>query len=219
EAEQAQAVAELAPEAADAADAAAPAEPQAAARVQAAPEARTQATQQAQEQAQEQATEQADAQRQAEEARRVAEEAQAAAEAAAADEAQAQQLRDQALTAASVAAAALIAASQAEHATTENPYPSGEDAEAGTIAAIQGPEVPAEAPVVEDDLWTEDDYVELEDLGSGSPQSSGSLDVPEAPITSDAGSISLSDVTESASELVTGDRAAQIETVIARAMA
>lgn len=154
---------------------------------------------QATEQADEQVQEQADTQRQAEEARRVAEEAQAAAQAAAADEAQAQQLRDQALTAASVAAAALIAASQAEHATTDNPYPSGEDAEAGTIAAIQGPEIPAEVPAGGDELWAEGDYVELEE--------------PES------GSLDLSDVTESASELVTGDRAAQIETVIARAMA
>ena len=193
EAEQAQAVTEPAPESADAV---APVEPQAA----------------------QQSQEQADAQRQAEDARRAAEETQAAAEAAAAEEAQAQQLRDQALTAASVAAAALIAASQAEHATTDNPYPSGEDAEAPTIAAIQGPVAPAEVPVVEDDLWTEDDYVELDGQGSGSSESSGSLTVPETPVTSDAGSVDLSDVTESASELVMGDRAAQIETVIARAM-
>lgn len=157
---------------------------------------------------------QASASRQAEEARIAAEEAQAAATAAAENDAQAQALRDQALAAASVAAAALIAASQADHATVENPYPSGEDAETGEIGAIQAPQAPQvsepqqpapEAPAVpaEDDLWSEDDLVQLED-----PSSSNS-----------SGSITLEDVTESASEIISGDRATQIETVIARGMA
>lgn len=157
---------------------------------------------------------QASAFRQAEEARIAAEEAQAAATAAAENDAQAQALRDQALAAASVAAAALIAASQADHATVENPYPSGEDAETGEIGAIQAPQAPQvsepqqpapEAPAVpaEDDLWSEDDLVQLED-----PSSSNS-----------SGSITLEDVTESASEIISGDRATQIETVIARGMA
>lgn len=161
----------------------------------------------------------ADASRQAEQARIAAEEAEAAAAAAAENDAQAQALRDQALAAASVAAAALIAASQADHATVENPYPSGEDAETGEIAAIQAPQAPevpqpsepqqpSQAPEVpavpvEDDLWGEDDLVQLEDSSS-----SDSSD-----------SVTLEDVTESASEIVSGDRATQIEAVIARGMA
>lgn len=120
----------------------------------------------------------------AEEAKAAAERAQAEADARAADDLAAQQQRDAALTAASDAAAALVAASQPEHATTTNPYPSGEDAPATDIAAVQNP---------------------VADTGSYGPTDPGVTD--------------LQQVTESATEVVTGDRAQQIETVIARGMA
>nr|WP_293953258.1 NlpC/P60 family protein [uncultured Corynebacterium sp.] len=185
--------------------------------------------------AQQEAVTREQARQQAEEAKAAAQQAQEAAAVAAADDAEAQALRDQALAAASVAAAALIAASQADHATTENPYPSGEEAEAGDVAAVQVPqpspeqEAPAApeeqeqvapvAPVVPevepaDDLWAEDDYVALEE-----PELELPVEVaPSEEATADA-PVDLGDLTDSASEIVSGDRSAKIEAVISRASA
>ncbi|ALC05889.1 hypothetical protein CDES_07390 [Corynebacterium deserti GIMN1.010] len=183
-----------------------------AAQAQADAEAAAKATAEAEAQAE--ANNRAAAQQRAAQAQADAERAQAEAEARAADDAEAQQLRDQALTAASVAAAALIAASQADHATTENPYPTDEDAAAADIADIQGPttpETPQDTALGSDtsseppsDLYDEDDYYddsvydEAPSTGSGSTVGSGSGD--------------------SSTGVVTGDRAATIETVISRAM-
>lgn len=213
----------------------------------AAAESEAAAAQAAQEAAEQQeAVTQERARQQAEEARVAAQQAEAAAAAAAADDAAAQALRDQALAAASVAAAALIAASQADHATTENPYPaSGEDAEAGDIAAIQVPQdapeqgapaapvateeqvAPAtpteqdipEAPTapevdVADDLWAEDDYVELEEPEVELPVE---VSPSEEAVVDDL--VDLGELTDSASEIVSGDRSAKIEAVISRASA
>lgn len=124
------------------------------------------------------------AQQRAAEAQAAAEQAQREADAQAANDAQAQALREQALTAASIAAAALIAASQSSHATTQNPYPTDEDADPTDIADIQGPTQPGTD-------------------GSGGSQNNSSDN-------DSTGSDS--------SEIISGDRSSQIETVIARAM-
>ncbi|MGC2863370.1 DIP1281 family NlpC/P60 protein [Corynebacterium glutamicum] len=130
------------------------------------------------------ANDRAAAQQRAAEAQAAAEQAQREADAQAANDAQAQALREQALTAASIAAAALIAASQSSHATTQNPYPTDEDADPTDIADIQGPTQP----------------------GTGESGDSQNNSSDNDSTSSDS------------SEVISGDRSAQIETVIARAM-
>ncbi|GAV97251.1 cell wall-associated hydrolase [Corynebacterium glutamicum] len=174
---------------ADEAAAQAAAEAQEAAQhAQAAEAAQAQATQAAQAEAaqaaQAEANDRAAAQQRAAEAQAAAEQAQREADAQAANDAQAQALREQALTAASIAAAALIAASQSSHATTQNPYPTDEDADPTDIADIQGPTQP----------------------GTGESGDSQNNSSDNDSTSSDS------------SEVISGDRSAQIETVIARAM-
>lgn len=152
---------------------------------QAAEAAQAQAAQaQAAQAAQAEANDRAAAQQRAAEAQAAAEQAQREADAQAANDAQAQALREQALTAASIAAAALIAASQSSHATTQNPYPTDEDADPTDIADIQGPTQP----------------------GTGESGDSQNNSSDNDSTSSDS------------SEVISGDRSAQIETVIARAM-
>ncbi|WP_211438896.1 DIP1281 family NlpC/P60 protein [Corynebacterium glutamicum] len=163
------------------------------AQAQATQAAETQAAQAAQAQAaqaaQAEANDRAAAQQRAAEAQAAAEQAQREADAQAANDAQAQALREQALTAASIAAAALIAASQSRHATTQNPYPTDEDAGPTDIADIQGPTQPGTGE-------------------SGDSQSN----------SSDNDSTGNESTGSDSSEVISGDRSAQIETVIARAM-
>lgn len=165
---------------------------------QAAEAAQAQATQAAQAQAaqaaQAEANDRAAAQQRAAEAQAAAEQAQREADAQAANDAQAQALREQALTAASIAAAALIAASQSSHATTQNPYPTDEDADPTDIADIQGPTQPGTGE-------------------SGDSQNNSSDNDSTGSDSSDSDSSG-----NDSSEVISGDRSAQIETVIARAM-
>ncbi|MDO5511115.1 DIP1281 family NlpC/P60 protein [Corynebacterium sp.] len=150
-----------------------------------------------------------EAARQAEEEATARREAQERAEQEAAEraarEAEAQAFRDAATAAAVAAAAAVIAASQPDHTSLDNPYPSVTDEEADPepIAAVQNPEpevvevVPEPEPEVVPEVVPE---VE-EELSTG-------------PILE-----TIEDVTEQAAEEVAaiGDREAQIEAVIARA--
>lgn len=118
-----------------------------------------------QEAANQEAQRQAQAQRDAEAAAKLAEEARKKAEQEAENERKAQKARDAALAASSAAAAALVAVSQPEHATLDDPYlnllSSAAEAfanaerstggEAGTatqqpIAAVQNPEGSAQEP-------------------------------------------------------------------------
>lgn len=170
---------------------------------QAAQAAETQAAQAAQAQAAQAAQAEANdrdaAQQRAAEAQAAAEQAQREADAQAANDAQAQALREQALTAASIAAAALIAASQSSHATTQNPYPTDEDADPTDIANIQGPTQPGtgESGDSQNDS-SDNDSTGNDSTGSDSSDSDSSGN--------------------DSSEVISGDRSAQIETVIARAM-
>lgn len=167
------------------------------AQAQAAQAAETQAAQAAQAQAE--ANDRAAAQQRAAEAQAAAEQAQREADAQAANDAQAQALREQALTAASIAAAALIAASQSSHATTQNPYPTDEDADPTDIADIQGPTQPG--------------------TGESGDSQSNSSDNDSTGNDSTGSDSSDSDSSgNDSSEVISGDRSAQIETVIARAM-
>ena len=149
--------------------------------------------------AQAEANDRAAAQQRAAEAQAAAEQAQREADAQAANDAQAQALREQALTAASIAAAALIAASQSSHATTQNPYPTDEDADPTDIADIQGPTQPG--------------------TGESGDSQSNSSDNDSTGNDSTGSDSSDSDSSgNDSSEVISGDRSAQIETVIARAM-
>lgn len=179
---QAAAEAQEAAQQAQAAEEAQAAQAAEAAQAQATQAAETQAAQAALAQAE--ANDRAAAQQRAAEAQAAAEQAQREADAQAANDAQAQALREQALTAASIAAAALIAASQSSHATTQNPYPTDEDADPTDIADIQGPTQP----------------------GTGESGDSQNNSSDNDSTSSDS------------SEVISGDRSAQIETVIARAM-
>ena len=168
---------------------------QAAEEAQAAQAAQAQAAQAAQEEANDRAA----AQQRAAEAQAAAEQAQREADAQAANDAQAQALREQALTAASIAAAALIAASQSSHATTQNPYPTDEDADPTDIADIQGPTQPGTGESGDSQNNSSDnDSTGNDSTGSDSSDSDSSGN--------------------DSSEVISGDRSAQIETVIARAM-
>lgn len=174
-----------------------------AAQAQATQAAETQAAQAAQAQAaqaaQAEANDRAAAQQRAAEAQAAAEQAQREADAQAANDAQAQALREQALTAASIAAAALIAASQSSHATTQNPYPTDEDADPTDIADIQGPTQPGTGESGDSQNNSSDnDSTGNDSTGSDSSDSDSSGN--------------------DSSEVISGDRSAQIETVIARAM-
>ncbi|QDQ22019.1 hydrolase [Corynebacterium glutamicum] len=173
------------------------------AQAQATQAAETQAAQAAQAQAaqaaQAEANDRAAAQQRAAEAQAAAEQAQREADAQAANDAQAQALREQALTAASIAAAALIAASQSSHATTQNPYPTDEDADPTDIADIQGPTQPGTGESGDSQNNSSDnDSTGNDSTGSDSSDSDSSGN--------------------DSSEVISGDRSAQIETVIARAM-
>lgn len=140
----------------------------------------------------------AEAARQAAEEVRAREQAQERAEQEAAEaarrEAEAQLFRDAATAAAVAAAAAVVAQSQPDHATLDNPYPSVADEESAPadIAAVQNPDALAE---------------DVEDA-------SASADVTTAPVVD-----TLEEITGQAAEEVAaiGDRSAQIEAVIARA--
>lgn len=140
----------------------------------------------------------AEAARQAAEEVRAREQAQERAEQEAAEaarrEAEAQLFRDAATAAAVAAAAAVVAQSQPDHATLDNPYPSVADEESAPadIAAVQNPDALAE---------------DVEDT-------SASADVTTAPVVD-----TLEEITGQAAEEVAaiGDRSAQIEAVIARA--
>lgn len=195
---QAAAEAQEAAQQAQAAEEAQAAQAAEAAQAQATQAAETQAAQAAQAQAaqaaQAEANDRAAAQQRAAEAQAAAEQAQREADAQAANDAQAQALREQALTAASIAAAALIAASQSSHATTQNPYPTDEDADPTDIADIQGPTQPGTGE-------------------SGDSQSNSSDNDSTGSDSSDSDSSG-----NDSSEVISGDRSAQIETVIARAM-
>lgn len=200
---QAAAEAQEAAQQAQAAEKAQAAQAAEAAQAQATQAAETQAAQAAQAQAaqaaQAEANDRAAAQQRAAEAQAAAEQAQREADAQAANDAQAQALREQALTAASIAAAALIAASQSSHATTQNPYPTDEDADPTDIADIQGPTQPGtgESGDSQNDSSDNDSTVN-DSTGSDSSDSDSSGN--------------------DSSEVISGDRSAQIETVIARAM-
>ncbi len=124
-------------------------------------------------------------------------------------EAEAQAFRDAATAAAVAAAAAVITAAQSEHTSLENPYPSVADEEAAPtpIAPVQNPE----ATVVEEPA-------------AESPSSTGSTtDTTEAgtdtSLSTGPALETLEDLTRQASAEIApiGDRAAQIEAVIARA--
>lgn len=200
---QAAAEAQEAAQQAQAAEEAQAAQAAEAAQAQATQAAETQAAQAAQAQAaqaaQAEANDRAAAQQRAAEAQAAAEQAQREADAQAANDAQAQALREQALTAASIAAAALIAASQSSHATTQNPYPTDEDADPTDIADIQGPTQPGtgESGDSQNDS-SDNDSTGNDSTGSDSSDSDSSGN--------------------DSSEVISGDRSAQIETVIARAM-
>lgn len=189
---QAAAEAQEAAQQAQAAEEAQAAQAAEAAQAQATQAAETQAAQAALAQAE--ANDRAAAQQRAAEAQAAAEQAQREADAQAANDAQAQALREQALTAASIAAAALIAASQSSHATTQNPYPTDEDADPTDIADIQGPTQPGTGE-------------------SGDSQNNSSDNDSTGSDSSDSDSSG-----NDSSEVISGDRSAQIETVIARAM-
>lgn len=200
---QAAAEAQEAAQQAQAAEEAQAAQAAEAAQAQATQAAETQAAQAAQAQAaqaaQAEANDRAAAQQRAAEAQAAAEQAQREADAQAANDAQAQALREQALTAASIAAAALIAASQSSHATTQNPYPTDEDADPTDIADIQGPTQPG--------------------TGESGDSQSNSSDNDSTGNDSTGSDSSDSDSSgNDSSEVISGDRSAQIETVIARAM-
>lgn len=200
---QAAAEAQEAAQQAQAAEEAQAAQAAEAAQAQATQAAETQAAQAAQAQAaqaaQAEANDRAAAQQRAAEAQAAAEQAQREADAQAANDAQAQALREQALTAASIAAAALIAASQSRHATTQNPYPTDEDADPTDIADIQGPTQPGTGESGDSQNNSSDnDSTGNDSTGSDSSDSDSSGN--------------------DSSEVISGDRSAQIETVIARAM-
>lgn len=141
-------------------------------------------------------------------------EAQERAEQEAADraarEAEAEAFRDAATAAAVAAAAAIIAASQPDHTTLDNPYPSvtDEESEPGPIGAVQnpGPATEPEPGVVE-----EPDTPETPEVGS---EQASEEELSTGPVLE-----TIEDVTEQAAEQVAaiGDREAQIEAVIARA--
>ncbi|RNE49730.1 DIP1281 family NlpC/P60 protein [Corynebacterium alimapuense] len=151
--------------------------------------------------------------------------AEEAAELARQDE-QNQALQDLAVAAASAAAAALIAQSQADHTSLDNPYPSVSDEESDPveIAAIQNPEA-LDDPAVEEEPEAIEDDVE-EDLGEEDVEESSPV---QGPSTEDSSEIidtdltalppinTIEDITAEASETVLGDRSATIEAVIARA--
>lgn len=200
---QAAAEAQEAAQQAQAAEEAQAAQAAEAAQAQATQAAETQAAQAAQAQAaqaaQAEANDRAAAQQRAAEAQAAAEQAQREADAQAANDAQAQALREQALTAASIAAAALIAASQSSHATTQNPYPTDEDADPTDIADIQGPTQPGTG-----------------ESGDSQNNSSGNDSTGNDSTGSDSSDSDSSG--NDSSEVISGDRSAQIETVIARAM-
>lgn len=127
----------------------------------------------------------------------------------AAREAEAEAFRDAATAAAVAAAAAIIAASQPDHTTLDNPYPSvtDEESDPAPIAAVQNPgpvtEPEPATPVVPElpEVEPEPEPVIEEELSTG-------------PVLE-----TIEDVTEQAAEQVAaiGDREAQIEAVIARA--
>lgn len=116
----------------------------------------------------------------------------------------AQIFRDAATAAAVAAAAAVIADSQPNHAELESPYPpvSDEDTEPAEIAAVQNPAVDNEAEV--------ETEVEVEEPAEEQVE-------PPAEVTTIPDVTTIDDVTEEASGEISGDQAATIESVIARA--
>ena len=150
----------------------------------------------------------------------------------AAREAEAEAFRDAATAAAVAAAAAIIAASQPDHTTLDNPYPSvtDEESDPAPIAAVQNPgpvtepepEV-AEVEVVEETEETEEpatpvvpELPEIPEIPEVEPEPEP---VIEEELSTGPVLETIEDVTEQAAEQVAaiGDREAQIEAVIARA--
>ena len=127
----------------------------------------------------------------------------------AAREAEAQAFRDAATAAAVAAAAAVIAAAQADHTSLENPYPSvaDEDAAPTPIAPIQNPTgTVTEEPAAETPS----------SVGSATDSTDAEADtsLSTGPVLD-----TLQEISEQAAAEIApiGDRAAQIEAVIARA--
>lgn len=141
----------------------------------------------------------------------------------AAREAEAEAFRDAATAAAVAAAAAIIAASQPDHTTLDNPYPSvtDEESDPAPIAAVQNPgpvtepepEV-AEVEVVEETEETEEPATPVVPEVEPEPEPVIGEELSTGPVLE-----TIEDVTEQAAEQVAaiGDREAQIEAVIARA--
>ncbi|WP_225976568.1 MULTISPECIES: DIP1281 family NlpC/P60 protein [Corynebacterium] len=117
------------------------------------------------------------ARKEAEAKRAEAEAAQREAEKAAEDEEKAQAAREEAQRASQEAAEAVVAANEPDHTALDNPYPTDEDAEATTVAAVSG---------------------------ENTTEATSNTTTDE-------------DVSEQATEVVSGTRQQKIETVIARA--
>lgn len=145
-------------------------------------------------------------------------EAEKAAEAA--REAEAEAFRDAATAAAVAAAAAIIATSQPDHTSLDNPYPSvtDEESEPAPIAAVQNP-----GPVTEPEPEVAETEEPATPVVPEVPESPEVEPEPEPVIEEElsTGPVleTIEDVTEQAAEQVAaiGDREAQIEAVIARA--
>lgn len=141
----------------------------------------------------------------------------------AAREAEAEAFRDAATAAAVAAAAAIIAASQPDHTTLDNPYPSvtDEESDPAPIAAVQnpGPVTEPEPEVAEVEVVEETEepatpvVPELPEV-EPEPEPVIEEELSTGPVLE-----TIEDVTEQAAEQVAaiGDREAQIEAVIARA--
>lgn len=133
----------------------------------------------------------------------------------AAREAEAEAFRDAATAAAVAAAAAIIAASQPDHTTLDNPYPSvtDEESDPAPIAAVQNP-----GPVTEPEPATPvvPELPEIPEIPEVEPEPEP---VIEEELSTGPVLETIEDVTEQAAEQVAaiGDREAQIEAVIARA--
>lgn len=154
------------------------------------------------------------AQRQAEEAAQAAEEAKRKAEQEAENERRAQEAREAALAAASSAAAALVAVSQPDHTTTEDPYINALSSVVDAVANSNGGEAGAvgesavEAPVAEQQPIA----------AVQNPEPPAAVD----PVLNDLDVVTLetaTDVTDAVTEVVSDATSnQQIEIVINRAM-
>ncbi|WKD61221.1 Peptidoglycan endopeptidase RipA precursor [Corynebacterium ciconiae DSM 44920] len=103
----------------------------------------------------------------AEEKREAAEAAKREAEAAAKDEEKAQSAREDAQRASQEAAEAVVAANEPDHTALDNPYPTDEDADATTVAAVSGENT---APKTNKTTTDKDVSKEASEVVSGSRQ-------------------------------------------------